>query len=229
MRSLLTVLCLLVMNRAQAQEYTPALMAAKMDLDSAWARTIAPSSDKICLPEQSNLLRKKLLSDHQCIENAIAAARTQGADAAMPWLIASQCYNPAAQDRVAKAGTDAVRYVMNTWGGGQAGIVGAPTAVEVTEPVMLNLSFMNQTGDWMYVYEVMTNAPEGKRPCEEYLYVTKVAVNRPYLRKIGKGQYAWIRFSDKKANNGCGEFLKEFKVGPTSDQATSRSEVINIQ
>ena len=229
MRSLLTVLCLLVMNQVHAQEYTPALMAAKMDLDSAWARTIAPSSDKICLPEQSNLLRKKQLSDHQCIENAMAAARTQGPDAAIPWLIASQCYNAAAQDRVSKAGIDAVRYVMNTWGGGQAGIVGTATAVEVTEPVMLNLSFMNQTGDWMYVYEVTTDVPEGKRPCEEYRFLTKVAVNRPYLRKIGMGQYAWIRFSTKSAKNGCGEFIKEFKVGPTPDQKFSRSEVINIQ
>lgn len=230
MRTAFTIICLLLSQLIQAQEYTPALLAAKMDLDSAWAQRTVPSADKICLPEASNLLRKKQLSNHDCLEVAIKTAKEQGAEAAIPWLVASQCYNQPAQDRVSKAGVDAVRYVMNMWGGGQGNIAGFSTPDAVApKPVELSMSFTNQTGDWVYMYTIDTDIPNGKRACEDYVFIGKLAVNRSYQRVISKGKYVWIRFATKEAKNGCVDFIKEYKVGPKPEQTSSTSEEVFIR
>jgi hypothetical protein len=230
MKTTITIFCLLIAQLAQAQEYTPALLAAKMDLDSAWEQRTIPSADRICLPESSNLLRKKQLSDHDCLVVAIKTAKTQGAEAAVPWLVASQCYNQPGQDRVSKAGVDAVRYVMNKWGGGQGEIAGFnKPEVIAPKPVDLNMSFTNQTGDWLYIYSLDTDIADGKRACEDYVYVGKLAVNRSYNRSISKGKYVWIRFATKEAKNGCVDFIKEYKLGPKPGQTASVSEEVFIK
>lgn len=230
MRTKFTIICLFLVQLVQAQEYTPALLAAKMDLDSAWTHRTVPSSDKICLPEASNLLRKKQLSDHDCIVVAIKTAKEQGPEAAIPWLVASQCYNQPGQDRVSKAGVDAVRYVVNMWGGGQGEIAGfsKPEAV-APKPVELSINFTNQTGDWVYMYSIDTDMPDGKRACEDYVFIGKLAVNRSYQRVISKGKYVWLRFATKEAKNGCVDFIKEYKAGPKTDQTSSTTEEVFIK
>ncbi len=230
MKTLLTIFCLAIAQFVNAQEYKEALLTAKMDLDSAWAQTTVPATDQICLPEQSHLLRKKQLSNHDCLEVAIKTARAQGAEAALPWIIASQCYNPAGQDRVSKAGVDAVRYVMNMWGGGQAQIRGFATpAVLAPESIVTNYSFTNQTGEVVFMYSLDSDVAEGSRDCKDYVFRGNLAVNRSYNTPVPKGKYLWIRFASKKANDGCLEVFKEFKVGPTPDQQVVLKEQLSIR
>jgi len=230
MKTLLTIFCLAITQFVQAQEYTAALAAAKMDLDSAWAQTTVPASDQICLPEQSHLLRKKQLSNHDCLEVAIKTARAQGAEAAVPWVVASQCYNPAGQDRVSKAGVDAVRYVMNTYGGGQAGIRGFNTPqVVAPEPVVTNYSFTNQTGEVTFMYTLDTDSPEATHDCKDFVYKGTLAVGRSYNTPVAKGKYLLVRFAPKQGKDGCLEAFKEFKVGPKPDQTVVMKEQLFIK
>ena len=135
MRLLFIALCISCSFTLSAQEYSAALMAAKMDLDSAWFNVERPV-DKICLPAESNMLRKKDMSDHACMEESIKMAKLEGAQAAIPWLLATFCHNQPAQDRVNRAGEEAVRYVMNQWGGGEGTIAGTRPAA-AAEPVVI--------------------------------------------------------------------------------------------
>lgn len=227
---LLTIFCLAIAQFVNAQEYKEALLTAKMDLDSAWAQTTVPATDQICLPEQSHLLRKKQLSNHDCLEVAIKTARAQGAEAALPWIIASQCYNPAGQDRVSKAGVDAVRYVMNMWGGGQGQIRGFATPeVIASEPIVTNYSFTNHTGEVVFMYTLDTDVAEGSRDCKDFSYRGTLAVGRSYNTPVAKGKYLWIRFAAKQGKDGCLEAFKEFKVGPKPDQTVVLKEQLFIK
>jgi hypothetical protein len=227
MKLLFITLCIALSLPLSAQEYSTALMAAKMDLDSAWFSIERPV-DKICLPAESNLLRKKDMSDHACLEEVIKMAKLEGADAAIPWLKATFCHNQPAQDRVGRAGTEAVRYVMDKWGGGSATIAGAVKAAAV-EPVVLKINFTNKTGEILFLYSLFSDQPDGKRDCHEYQYVGQLQPNRSHLQVISKGRYMWLRVSGKKANDGCGEFRKEYKVGPAADQEMSSSDEIIIK
>lgn len=230
MKTLLTIFCLAIAQFANAQEYSEALMTAKMDLDSAWAQTTIPSTDQICLPERSHQLRKKQLSNHDCLEVAIKTARAQGAQAALPWVIASQCYNPAGQDRVSKAGIDAVRYVMNTWGGGQGQIKGFSTPeVLAPEPIVTNYRFTNETGGVVYIYTIDTTLADGNAGCNDYAYMGMLQVGRSYNTPVAKGRYLWIRFSKTRDNNGCDDIVKSFKVGPKPEQNVVATERLSIK
>lgn len=228
MKTVFTILLLLCTHLVNAQEYTVALRAAKMDIDSAWERTVVPAADRICLPNESNLMRGKQLSDHDCIKNAINSARTRGYEESLKWLIAAHCYDPSAQDRVAKAGNDAVRYVMNQWGGGQQYIAGAAPAPAAHEaPPVLNISFTNHTGEWVHLFSLDTDQPDGQKACGEYSYLDRLATNRAYLRTVPKGRYVWIRFSATK--DGCKEIIKEYKLGLSLGETMSRTEEIFVR
>ena len=227
MRLLFIALCISCSFTLPAQEYSAALMAAKMDLDSAWFNVERPV-DKICLPAESNMLRKKDMSDHACMEESIKMAKLEGAQAAIPWLLATFCHNQPAQDRVNRAGEEAVRYVMNQWGGGEGTIAGTRPAAPA-EPVVMKINFTNKTGEILFLYSVFSDKPDGKRDCKEYKPVGPLQPNRSHLQVIPKGRYMWMRVSGRKANDGCGEFKKEYKVGPKPDQTLSNSDEIIIQ
>jgi hypothetical protein len=231
MKTLFLISAVLFGFSAFSQEYSTALMAAKMDLDSAWYDHEMPAPDKICLPQESHVLRKGI-SKHDCLKMAMGVAMKEGAEAAIPWLTAAFCYEQPAQDRVSKAGPEAVRYVMNQWGDGQAAIAGAvksPAAVVAAKPVELTINFTNKTGDWLYMYGLMSDEADGERNCREYKYIGKLAPNRSHLQVVSKGRYTWMRFSNEKANDGCGTFKKEHKIGPAADQTLSSSTEIFIQ
>ena len=230
MKTLVTIFCLALAQLVSAQEYSEALRAAKMDLDSAWAQTTIPSTDEICLPQSDHLLRKKQLSNHDCLEVAIKTATEQGAEAAMPWLLASQCYNPPGRDRVNKAGADAVRYVMNMWGGGQGKIAGFDTPEVLAEgPIVTNYSFTNQTGEVVFFYTIDTTIADGRVGCSDYKYQGMLQVNRSYNTPVAKGRYLWIRFSKSRNNNGCDDIVKTYNVGPKSDQSVILTEQLPIR
>jgi hypothetical protein len=217
MKALLITIFLAFPILATAQEYSAALMAARMDLDSVWEHRNIPAADKVCLPAPSNLLRKgQNMSDHDLVVKAINTAKVEGEDAAIPWLLAAFCYDQPAQDRVAKAGKEAVRYIMNKWGDGEQKIAGRITPATST-PVELKVNFTNKTGDWVYFYSLMTDQADGKRECQDYIYAGQLAPNRSQLQVVSKGQYLWIRFADKKDKTAC-TFKKEYKVGPAPDQ-----------
>lgn len=230
MKAFLIALTSLICTSVYGQEYSTALMAAKMDLDSAWFDSKVPAADKVCLPLESHTLRKGM-SKHDCLKMSIRTALKEGSEAAMPWLIAAFCYEQPAQDRVAKAGTEAVRYVMNQWGGGENAIAGRPKTPAETalKPVEMTVNFTNKTGDWLYMYGLMSEVSEGKEDCKNYKYLGKLAPNRSHMQVISKGKYSWMRFSDKMANDGCGPFKKEHKVGPAPDQSMSNASEIIIQ
>jgi hypothetical protein len=226
MKSLLLSVCCLLALGAQAQQYSAALEAARYDIDRAWADYDRPSAFRVCLPEESNQLRRMNISDHATIVNAIKAANTVGPEAAMDWLIASQCRNPRAQARVREAGVDAVRYVMNRWGGGEEGIKGYTKAEETPT---VTVSFTNKTGGRLSMYSLMTDQADGKRPCSDYKYAGDMLPTKSTLHQIDKGQYLWIRFKTTKDKDGCGTFKKEYKLGPDAAQAVSTQQEIDIQ
>ena len=229
MKRLLFTFCLVVTGMAYAQEYSPALLAAKYDIDRAWTDYSRPDAFRVCLPEESYRLRKANISDHACIVNAIRSAKSTGTEAAIDWLTAAQCRNPGAQDRVRKAGIDAVRYVMNTYSSGEEDIAGYTTLVAPPPPAELNINFTNRTGERVYMYSLMTDQATGKRNCQDYTFGGNIVPNRSSLHIIPKGKYMWVRFKKTQSKDGCGSYMKEYKVGLTPDQNMTVTQEIIIQ
>lgn len=228
MKHLLILLCITCSVSLSAQEYSTALMAAKMDLDSAWIKAGQPIAGSVCLPQELKLKRTEGMSNHDCLEKAIKVAKTEGADAALPWIMTAFCYDQPAQDRIGKAGKEALYYIMDQWGGGRETIAGQPVPPPTVEPVVLKINFTNKTGDFVYLYSLMTDEADGRRDCKEYKFTGVLNPNRSHLEAIGKGRYMWIRISKIKDKGPCDEF-KEYKVGPKPDQTFSTTEEIFIQ
>lgn len=118
MKSVFTALFILISGTLFAQDRSASTEweYAKYDIDKAWNDYERPGAFKICLPEINNQLRTPILSNHDCVMQAIRSAKTVGNEEALEWLVAAACKNPGAQARIRKAGDKAVRYVVDSWG-----------------------------------------------------------------------------------------------------------------
>lgn len=56
-------------------------------------------------------------SAHQCVVEAINAAKSGDHDLALSWLKAGQAHNPGAQDEIHRNGAHLIQYILQKYGG----------------------------------------------------------------------------------------------------------------
>jgi len=92
--------------------------AAKKHIDWMW-KTFGDPSNVLHLAyvvRPVPPLLRGTASAHQCVVEAVKAARAGDHDLALSWLKAGQAHNSAAQREIHSSGSDAIRYVVSKYG-----------------------------------------------------------------------------------------------------------------